>query len=174
MENAAKALIMAASVLIGMMIISLAVMIFNALTAPATSYGDAMDAIEVAQFNIVFERLVGRAPVGADIERLRLEGITPQEILTVRNFAVANGDRVGAITVNVQPPLGSNIPINIACPDNAPSDSRFLQVAMRRSREAVSPPSPEEIRYRVSNVERRAIDGKVISITFQEFRISID
>jgi len=68
MENASKALIMAAAVLVAIMIIALGVTIFN--KAKGSSDTTSLDTAEITMFNQKFERFAGDNVSGSNVKSL--------------------------------------------------------------------------------------------------------
>ncbi len=83
MENASKALIMAAGVLIGVLIISLAVYLFATFGATSAQIHSQNAEKQVTQFNTKFTSYEDK------------EGLTIYDIITVAGFAKENNDYYG-------------------------------------------------------------------------------
>lgn len=77
MENASKALLMAASVLIGIILISLMVIMFMNSGNVSSSYDKTISQEEISVFNSNFTKYVGR-------------NLTIHEVKSIINFAKAN------------------------------------------------------------------------------------
>ena len=75
MENATNGLIMAGSVLISVIILSLFVYLFSSMGSTAKEFQENIDRTSVLKFNEPFEKYIGR------------EDITPHEVLTAVNLA---------------------------------------------------------------------------------------
>lgn len=78
MENASKALIMAAGVLIGIMILSLAVYLFTSFGSSTAQMGEKIKQDQLNKFNSQFTSYDGK------------EGLTIYDIITVANLATEN------------------------------------------------------------------------------------
>lgn len=78
MENASKALLMAAGILIGMLILSLAVYLFVSFGTTAAELHKQKEEQQLQQFNSQFTSYVGK------------EGITIYDVVTVANLATEN------------------------------------------------------------------------------------
>lgn len=78
MENASKALLMAAGVLIGILILSLAVYLFTTFGATSAELHRQNDANRVNEFNTQFTSYEGK------------DGITIYDVVTVANLATEN------------------------------------------------------------------------------------
>ena len=78
MENASKALLMAASVLIGIILVSLMVIMFMNFGNVSSSYDKTISQEEISVFNSNFTKYVGK-------------NLTIHEVKSIINFATANG-----------------------------------------------------------------------------------
>lgn len=78
MENASKALLMAAGVLIGLLVISLAVYLFTSFASTSADVHKQNEQQQIEQFNSQFTSYVGK------------EGITIYDVVTVANLATEN------------------------------------------------------------------------------------
>lgn len=85
MENASKALIMAAGILIGILILALMVTLFASAGNLSKSYEDTRMSTKVQQFNANFIKYVG-------------QDLTIHEVITIYNFAKQNGIQDSEIT----------------------------------------------------------------------------
>lgn len=81
MENASKALLMAAGVLIGIVIVSLGVYLFFVFGNYASNTQSKIDSTQVAQFNDKFMKYNG------------LTDLTIQDIITAKNYALENNNK---------------------------------------------------------------------------------
>lgn len=81
MENASKALLMAAGVLIGVMIIALMVQLFLHAAETSQNYSKSIDSEEIAKFNANFTQYVGEG-----------KKLTISEVITLCNFADSASD----------------------------------------------------------------------------------
>lgn len=82
MENASKALLIAGTVLIAIIMISTAVYLYTAYSKQVKEYDATISATELQKFNSKFDVYVGR------------DDITPQEIVSVVNLAKEYGNQV--------------------------------------------------------------------------------
>jgi len=80
MENASKALIMAGTILISIMVVSIAVYIINMFGEYTAGQEQERASRQIAEFNAQFLKYEGR------------KDITAQDIVTVANLAKANND----------------------------------------------------------------------------------
>lgn len=74
MENASKALLIAGTVLLAMLIVSIGVILYNNFSNTSDQYSERLSATELAKFNAEFEVFRGRTDV------------TAQEIATLVNM----------------------------------------------------------------------------------------
>lgn len=107
MENASKALTMAAGILIGLLIISLAVYLFSSFASTSTQIHDQIAETQTNQFNAQFTSYVGK------------EGITIYDVITVVNLAKDSNEYYGLgpqdrlnegtfyITITLEPKSGA-------------------------------------------------------------------
>lgn len=86
MENASKALLMAASVLIGLMILSLAVFLFANFGVASAEAHRQNEANQINKFNSQFTKYQGRTD------------ITIHDIVTAANLAKSNNETYGLTT----------------------------------------------------------------------------
>ena len=75
MENATKALLIAGTVLVAIIMVSIAVYLYSLYSNQADQYSETITGIELQKFNSKFEVYLGR------------ENITSQEIVSVVNLA---------------------------------------------------------------------------------------
>ena len=79
MENATRALLMAAGVLIGIIIISVMVITLQKTGNVSQSYDKTVQTEEITKFNSNFTKYLGR------------QDLTIHEVVTITNFAYSNG-----------------------------------------------------------------------------------
>lgn len=78
MENASKALLMAAGVLLGIMIISLAVLLFSNFGGTSSKIHDNIEQNQISKFNSQFTSYVGK------------NNVTIYDVITMANLATEN------------------------------------------------------------------------------------
>ena len=91
MENASKALIIAGAIIISIMVISLAVFVFNRMGGEAKEQAN-MDEEQIAAFNSKLTPYLGRQS-GSQVNALI------QYVISVNNTAVSSRDATKAITI---------------------------------------------------------------------------
>ncbi len=84
MENASKALIMAAEILIGVMIIGVGVYLFNIFANYSSDQYDKIEAIQISEFNEQFMKFYGEDKDGKPVE------CTIHDIVSLANLAQKN------------------------------------------------------------------------------------
>ena len=101
MENASKALIMASGVLIGVIILSMAVYLFNVLGRYVADTQRKIDEDEISQFNDKFLKYNG------------LTNLTIQDVITVKNYALENNNKYGNYNVSTMRAKNNNDYIDV-------------------------------------------------------------
>ena len=86
MENASKALLMAAGVLIGILILSLMVTLFLSAREVSSRHDQVKKTEEVEQFNANFTKYVGK-------------NITMHQVITIQNFAKIENNKIKSVYV---------------------------------------------------------------------------
>ena len=97
MENATKALLIAAAVLVAILIISLGIGIFNMASEQVNNAGD-LSEYEIQKFNEKFTKYEGESRSGSDVNAL---------LDTVFNHNNAQEDATTCVEVKYQPKTGS-------------------------------------------------------------------
>lgn len=137
MENASKALIMAAGILIGVLILALMVTLFASSKNLFNSYDATKESESIQQFNVNFTKYVG-------------ENLTIHDVITIYNFAIEKGMPASNITKS-----GSfNIDTNQISTDIIAEKNYYT-----------SHGSPAKVYYRMS-IEEYNDDGYVSKIKF--------
>lgn len=89
MENASKALIMAASILLGVMIMSVAVALFNSFGGSSSNIVSKIEQSQINEFNSQFLKYYGNKQVTDDGKTIQ-EGISVYDVVTIINLAKQN------------------------------------------------------------------------------------
>ena len=87
MENASKALLMAAGVLIGILILALMVTLFLSAREVSSRHDQVKKTEEIEQFNANFTKYVGK-------------DITMHQVITINNFAKIENNKIKSVNVN--------------------------------------------------------------------------
>lgn len=85
MENASRALLMAASVLVGILIISVGVALFNSFGGSSKNIIDKIEEGKITEFNNQFSKYYGLP-----------QGITAHDVITIVNLARQNNNELEA------------------------------------------------------------------------------
>lgn len=91
MENASQALIIAGTILIALIILSIGVYLVSNYSRVGQSYEQTKETTEIAKFNSNFTKFENR------------EDITAQEIITLKNFAKNYDNQNGTTTTVIYP-----------------------------------------------------------------------
>lgn len=86
MENASKALLMAAGVLIGILILTLMVTLFLSAREVSSRHDQVKKTEEIEQFNANFTKYVGK-------------DITMHQVITINNFAKIENNKIKTVNV---------------------------------------------------------------------------
>lgn len=170
MENASKALIMAASILLGIMIISVGVTLFNSFGSTSREIVEQIEKNQVAQFNSQFYKYYGKENI-YDLEKntYRQETIkvTAHDIVSIANLAQKNN-----IQYEVQNQSGKN--------DN----TNYVQVDVIKYMSKMETRTEDELTdfiqknmfngttakyFACSNIQTSTKTGRVIYIEFMEY-----
>ena len=90
MENASKALIMAASVLLGVMILSVGVYLFYVYSDYSSNAYQRMEQAQIDQFNTQFLKYYGMTAVENEGEEQKPILCTAHDIISLANLAYQN------------------------------------------------------------------------------------
>ena len=106
MENASKALLIAGSVLIGMLLLTLFVYLYTQLSENASNVYSTLDHAEISKFNQKFLNYKGRGKdvVGYDDSGKPITNpLTIQDVVTIVNMAKDNNkEQRKQVTINVK------------------------------------------------------------------------
>lgn len=125
MENATKAILMAAEVLVGIMIISIGVYLFQEMGSYSAETTQDMEATQIAQFNEQFLKYYGTITTFDDNGNVEYHGPRPctiHDIVGLANLAKQTNERNGYVDVVENHPTDS------------PSDnSSYIQISLNSS-----------------------------------------
>ena len=116
MENASKALLMAAGVLVGILILTLAVYLFTTFGATSAELHDLNQQSQIDKFNIQFTQYEGKSDV------------TIYDVITVANLASDNNKYYGLVN-----PDENNYYIRLHLERKKGSDRYYLERASQES-----------------------------------------
>ena len=89
MENASKALLMAASILLGIMIISVAVALFNSFGGYGKEIMTQIEQAQIAEFNAQFLKYYGEI-YNEETEKYEKIKLTTHDVVSLANLAAKN------------------------------------------------------------------------------------
>ena len=107
MENASKALIIAGSILVSILVISLGVLMFNKMGGSAKEAAN-MDEQEIANFNSKITPYVGQNINGSQVNALI------QLIISIDNSAINSGDTLKTVSITYPLEAGGNNTIEVS------------------------------------------------------------
>ena len=144
MENASQALIIAGTILIAMIVLSLGVYLVANYSRVGESYEQTQTTTEITKFNTNFTKFIGRTD------------ITAQEIITLKKFA-ENYDNENGTTTTVKYPYKETNPDK---KEQAKIDAEFIKKYSTDAEGKMQYFSCQEVSIVYGD------DGRVISITF--------
>lgn len=159
MENATKALIIAAGMLMGIMILSLGVYLYFSLGQYITTTQIEMEANALNKFNTQYTQYVNYDDVGN-----RKFEVTIQDIITLANIAYENNESHG---LTGAPSTYSTSTYYVAVNIKNVRNNLEKQVATQ-SAEILSQYLNKKYKCIPSNVKVSNTTGRVYSITFEE------
>lgn len=148
MENVTKALLIAAGVLIGIIILSLAVYLTNIIGAHAARTQEKIDSNAIAQFNEEFLKYNG------------FKNLTIQQVITLKNYALENNNKYFGYNWQSDRATGENDYIDVYLKGNiilGSNDEILLKSEMNK-------------KFKCS-VEVSSMTGRVYKIEFTEIPI---
>jgi len=98
MENASKALIMAAEIIVGVMIISIGVYLFNLFGSYSQNTSKQIEQAQIDKFNIQFEKYYGQR-MGEDGQPEQIK-CTIHDIVSLANLANKHNEEYGLTSEN--------------------------------------------------------------------------
>lgn len=159
MEDAVKALLIAAGVLIGLMIVSLGVVLFSSLSQYADDAQRNIEENALQKFNEQFTRYINCEDISDATPEFIL---TIQDVVTVANLAYENNKNYGLeapeaynyyVTVNING-VANNLEQNIS--------TKTAELLKEKSEEKL-------YKCAYSNVEINSNTGRVCKVTFYEY-----
>lgn len=158
MENSVKALLIAAGVLIGMMILSLGVSLFASLNSYVESVQENIASIEIQKFNGQFTKYIN---YNDDTDEKDFT-LTIQDIVTAANIARENN-----LSYNLTGQTGSNYYVTI----NMPGHSNLEQIINLQSADILANGLGKEYICSYGDVEINTVTGRVFEVNFQEYTV---
>lgn len=164
MENAVKALLIAAGVLIGLMIISLGVTLFSSLNQYTDETQRKIEENALQAFNEKFTRYINCEDDSSAIPEFKL---TIQDIVTVANIAYENNKNYGLdsaesynyyVTINMPGKNNLEKSINDSNSMNQFNSANLLKANIKK-----------EYKCTYSCIKINENTGRVCEVTFQEY-----
>lgn len=146
MENAVKALLIAAGVLIGVMVLSLGVTLFSSLSEFAINTQEQIDENAVQKFNEQFTRYIDT-------------NLTIQDVVTAANTAYESNTKYG-----LTGPSDNNYYVIV----NMPGNNNLQQNIDEKMSQLLKDCSEEKYQCTRENVIINSITGRVCEVTFSE------
>lgn len=170
MENASKALIIVATVLLGIMIISVGVILFRSFSGSAAEIMGQIEKAKIAEFNNQFYKYYGKATkynsVSNQYEEETIK-VTSHDIVSIANLAQKNN-----IQYDVQDQIGKNDNTNYVQVDV----DGYLYNLENKSEQELSNFLKNNIRinddikyFACSNIQVSYKSGRVIYIEFKDY-----
>lgn len=173
MENASKALIMAASVLLGIMIISVGVTLFNSFGGFSRDITSEVERRQIEEFNIQFLKYYGET-TEYNQEKNRYEKqkikVTTHDIVTLANLAKKNNTENQIETQTGKNQNSSYIQIELIKKYKNLEKLNEEQLANFIKENNMKNNDLETRYYYISNVEINKTTGKVIYVQVEELK----
>ena len=155
MENASKALIMAAEILIGVMIISIGVYIFNEMGTYSAETTAQMEEAQLAQYNNQFLKYYGNEREDGTGKTVPIK-CTIHEIIGVANLEGVQtpSDTSDYIQIELSPKYDSGVQSKVLKNLETASDSDLISIVKTNDIQTstVSPYDPETVYFKVETV----------------------
>lgn len=147
MENASKALTMAAGVIIAVIVISLGIYIFNIFSQYSKEQTEELYSNQVMEFNAQFTKYE------------TMEDITIYDIISLANYAHNYNQSLDNAEDRTE--LGISVKLGITAFENMTDEEKksYINTYMQ------SEPIPK---YKVQDIQYSQVTGKVKSITFKQ------
>lgn len=151
MENATKALYIAAGTLVGVMILSLAVMLFSSLQSYVEEYKEQIEVNNLNAFNSKYQKYINTDGV-----------ITIQDIVTIAGSAYEDNS-----SFNVDPNAWNDISKNSLYVGVYLKDKRIDQTIKTNMQELLEKNTNKKYQCKTSDVKYNSV-GRIYEIRFSE------
>lgn len=155
MENATNALLIAAGVLIGLMILSLGVSLYSSLSSYVEGVQEEVSSNEIQRFNEQFIKYINYN----DETGIKDFTLTIQDLVTVANIAYENN-----IKYNLEDASDSNYYVKI----NIPGKPSLEKTINSESADILLQGLGKEYKCSYSNIKISAKTGRVYEVNFSE------
>lgn len=159
MEDAVKALLIAAGVLIGLMILTLGVTLFSSLSEYADSSQKQIEENALQKFNEQFTKYINCGDSSGATPEFN---VTIQDVVTVANIAYENNKNYGLDNADA---YNYYVTINIAGVANNIEKNITEEAANLLKEKSVG----KLYKCTYSNVKTNSNTGRVYEVTFQEY-----
>ncbi len=167
MENASKALIIAASVLLGIMIISVAVALFNSFGGSSREIMNEIERGKIAEFNTQFFKYYGENynTETGEIEKIK---ITSHDIVTLTNLAKKNNIEYEVQEQNSKSDNSYYIQIDVKNRKNLEKLNEEKLIEFLQENSYKENTESETKYYYIENIETSTVSGRVIYVKILE------
>lgn len=142
MENATKALLIAAEVLIALMIISLAIYLVTGAKSLPEAYGNNMSAQEISKFNLEFTKYIKQEDgIG--------EYVTPQDVISIMKLKKEYEEK------------GIEIDVKVDNKSDELNESEFLKENLPDS-------TGNYVKYIIEDIDYNSQNGKIEKIELKK------
>lgn len=167
MENASKALIMAASILLGIMIISVATALFNSFGGSSREIMDEIERRQIAEFNTQFLKYYGEN-YNTDTGKIEKIKITSHDIITLTNLAKKNNIEYEVQDQNTKNDNSNYIQIDVKNRKNLEKLNEEKLIEFLQENRYKENTESETKYYYIENLETSTKSGRVIYIQILE------
>ncbi len=167
MENASKALIIAASVLLGIMIISVAVALFNSFGGSSREIMNEIERGKIAEFNTQFFKYYGENynTETGEIEKIK---ITSHDIVTLTNLAKKSNIEYEVQEQNSKSDNSYYIQIDVKNRKNLEKLNEEKLIEFLQENSYKENTESETKYYYIENIETSTVSGRVIYVKILE------
>ena len=173
MENASKALMISAGVLVGILILSLGVSLYYSLGTYINANQERMNANELSQFNTQFIKYINYQEQTGPIDRDKIEfELTIHDVVTAANLAYEN-NRQYNLTSNTEvydeTTLYVTVNAEITKEDGSSQYRQNLEKTINtESAEILKNNLDEKYICSINDIYYSSVTGRVCSITFKK------
>lgn len=161
MENASKALIMAAGILLGVMIMSIGAVLFNSFGGFGKNISEQIEKNQIAEFNTQFTKYYGKS-YNTETKEDEYIKLTTHDIVTLANLAQKNNLEYDVQEQNRKSDNSYYIQIKFGKNENLEkySEKQLLELMQNKDNTNKS--------YYINNIEFSKITGRVIYVEIKE------
>lgn len=167
MENASRALIIAASVLLGIMIVTVAVALFNSFGGTSREIMNEVERTKIAEFNTQFLKYYGSS-YNTDTGEIEKIKITSHDIITLANLAKKNNIENEVQEQNGKSGNSHYIQIDVGNKKNLEKLNEEKLIEFLQENSYKENTESETKYYYIENIETSTITGRVIYVKIAE------